>query len=93
MTMDNIPYKKPGKTLLATLFVIASQLTGPLSATGPGPDDINEVDAIFADFDTPETPGCSLGVIRNGEFIYRRGYGMANLEYDIPLSSLSLIHI
>ena len=72
MTMDNMPYKKLGKTLFATLFVIVSQLTGPLSAAGFSPDEIREIDAIFGDFDTPETPGCSLGVIRNDEFIYRR---------------------
>jgi CubicO group peptidase (beta-lactamase class C family) len=93
MTMDNMPYKKLGKTLFATLFVIVSQLTGTLSAAGPGPGEISEIDAIFGDFDTPETPGCSLGVIRNDEFIYRRAYGMANLEYDIPLTSRSVFRI
>ena len=53
----------------------------------------SQVDKIFAEFDNSETPGCALGVIRDGEFIYRRGYGMANLEYDIPLSSRSVFRI
>ena len=30
-----------------------------------------------------ESPGCALGVLQNGHFIYERGYGMANLDYDI----------
>jgi CubicO group peptidase (beta-lactamase class C family) len=42
-----------------------------------------EVDAIFAEYARDTSPGCSLGVIEDGEFAYRRGYGMANLEYGI----------
>lgn len=44
------------------------------------------VDRLFAQWDKPESPGCALGVVKNGRFIYERGYGMANLDYDIPNS-------
>jgi CubicO group peptidase (beta-lactamase class C family) len=44
------------------------------------------VDALFATWDKPDSPGCALGVIRDGKFIYERGYGMANLDYGIPNS-------
>jgi CubicO group peptidase (beta-lactamase class C family) len=53
----------------------------------------DEVDRIFAEWDRAESPGCALGVIRDGQFVYRRGYGMANLEYDVPLSSASVFYI
>jgi CubicO group peptidase (beta-lactamase class C family) len=43
-----------------------------------------KVDRIFAEWDTPGSPGCAVGVLQNGRFIYQRGYGMANLDYDIP---------
>jgi CubicO group peptidase (beta-lactamase class C family) len=42
------------------------------------------VDQLFARWDTPNSPGCALGVVQNGRFVYERGYGMANLDYDIP---------
>jgi CubicO group peptidase (beta-lactamase class C family) len=45
-----------------------------------------EVDKIFATWDKPTSPGCALGVLQNGRFVYERGYGMANLDYDIPNS-------
>ena len=48
------------------------------------------VDLLFADYDRPDTPGCALGVIRDGDFVYRRGYGRANLEYDLPITSRSV---
>ncbi|MFN8001186.1 MAG: serine hydrolase domain-containing protein [Acidobacteriota bacterium] len=43
-----------------------------------------KVDAIFAAYDKPDVPGCALGVIKDGQLIYARGYGMANLEHGIP---------
>lgn len=51
------------------------------------------VDALFADYDQPGTPGCALGVIEDGEFVYRRGYGSANLDYDLPLTPQSVFRI
>ncbi len=45
-----------------------------------------EVDAVFASYGD-QTPGCALGMIRDGEFIYRRGYGMANLEHSVPINA------
>ncbi|HEY2374554.1 MAG TPA: serine hydrolase domain-containing protein [Gemmatimonadaceae bacterium] len=45
-----------------------------------------KVDKIFAEWDKPSSPGCALGVLQNGRFVYERGYGMANLDYDIPNS-------
>ena len=52
-----------------------------------------QVDALFADIDVLHQPGCSVGVIRNGEFIHRGNYGAANLEYNIPLSSKSIFRM
>lgn len=48
---------------------------------------------MFAQYDKPDSPGCAVGVIQDGEFIYRRGYGMANLELDVRLSSASVFYI
>ena len=42
------------------------------------------IDRIFAEYDTPTSPGCAVGAIRNNAYLYKRGYGMANLDYDVP---------
>jgi hypothetical protein len=34
-----------------------------------------------------------LGIIKDGRFVYKRGYGMANLEHDIPISPKSVFRI
>jgi CubicO group peptidase (beta-lactamase class C family) len=55
--------------------------------------DTKRVDGIFAAYDKPNSPGCALGVIRDGNFIYRKGYGAASLELGVPLSSQSVFYM
>ncbi|MCI0437153.1 MAG: beta-lactamase family protein [Gemmatimonadetes bacterium] len=42
------------------------------------------VDAVFAEWDRPDSPGCAVGVIQDGNLLYTRGYGSANLDYQLP---------
>ncbi|HAV76254.1 MAG TPA: penicillin-binding protein [Anaerolineae bacterium] len=51
------------------------------------------VDALFAKWDNPDSPGCVLAVIRNGEFVHKRGYGMADLERRVPITPDSVFDI
>jgi len=44
--------------------------------------DQQRVDQIFAGYDKAGSPGCALGVIRDGGFIFRKGYGTASLELE-----------
>jgi CubicO group peptidase (beta-lactamase class C family) len=52
-----------------------------------------KVDEVFAQFDKPGSPGCALAVIKDGQITYKRGYGMSNLEYGIPISPSSIFHV
>jgi CubicO group peptidase (beta-lactamase class C family) len=56
----------------------------------PAPESI---DAIFAEYDGPGSPGCALGVISHGRIVYERGYGSANLDYGIPNSPDMLYYV
>lgn len=38
------------------------------------------VDGLFADYSGPTTPGAAVRVIRDGEVLLSRGYGMANIS-------------
>jgi CubicO group peptidase (beta-lactamase class C family) len=57
------------------------------------PATAQKIDAIFTDNDKTITPGCSLAVVKDGEIIYKRGYGMANLEYGVPNTPSTIFHI
>ena len=72
--------------LLAMVFAL------PMIACVRGDFDTAAIDNVFADFNS-ETPGCALGVVQSGQLVYGRGYGMANLEHDIPINTTSVFRI
>ncbi|MDJ0641470.1 MAG: serine hydrolase domain-containing protein [Erythrobacter sp.] len=51
------------------------------------------LDAVFSGFDNTRTAGCAVGITRNGEFLFERSYGMANLEHGVPIDSESVFRI
>ena len=53
----------------------------------------DRVDTLFTQWDKPTSPGCILAVIKDGEFLYKRGYGMADLERGMPITSDSIFDI
>ena len=55
--------------------------------------EIPEIDALFAVWDRPGSPGCSLAVAQDGELLYSRGYGYANLDHDIPMTPQSVVDV
>jgi CubicO group peptidase (beta-lactamase class C family) len=54
---------------------------------------IRKVDAIFSPWDKTNGPGCALAILKDGKILYERGYGMANLEYNIAITPKSLFHV
>ena len=42
------------------------------------PDSITKkIDSLFIQWNTTNTPGCAIGIVRNDSLIYAKGYGMA----------------
>lgn len=80
----------PSAHRVASVFCVVSLLVAGSSALDDPTVLSKKVDRIFASYDTPKTPGCTLGVIRDGEFIYKRAYGAANLELGVPLTTRSV---
>ena len=66
------------RAALLTLSVLAA----PLEAQALGP----RIDSVFAEFAKPDGAGCIVGVRRGGETIHAGAYGVANLEYGVPLT-------
>lgn len=52
-----------------------------------------QVDQLFAEWNRSDSPGAALVVTRDHEIIHKQGYGMANLEYDIPITPTSIFDI
>ena len=56
-------------------------------------DDNAAVDAVFASWELPGSPGCALAVAKDGALVYSRGYGYANLDYDIPITPRTVFDV
>ncbi len=81
---------KSRKYLFFILFASALSRVG-IATEAPSIE--SRVDALFAQWDKSDSPGCALGVFRDGRIISARGYGMANLELGIRIASQSVFDI
>jgi len=64
---------------IATLVIapnLAAQQTAPSDLTA-------KIDRVFDRF-TRTTPGCGVGLAKDGRPLYVHAYGSSNLEYDVP---------
>ncbi len=71
--------------LFTFLFqIVSAQVTDSLS---------KKIDFIFTDYNNANSPGCALAILKDGKIIYEKGYGISNLEYNIPISPSSIFHV
>jgi CubicO group peptidase (beta-lactamase class C family) len=62
--------------------------------TQPSDDELaKKVDAFLSQWDKNDLPGCSVGVVKDGRLVYKRGFGMANLDYDVPNTPSTLFNL
>ncbi len=82
-------------TAAASLFALAAALS-PMAVSAQRwtlPDSVQRgVDSVFA-FVGRDEPGCALGIVRNGKLAYGRGYGLANMDWKVPLTTASVFDI
>lgn len=77
--------------LVSVSFLLASC---PIAAAnGPQDRTASAADEVFSDLAKPGSPGCALGVYREGKIIYEKGYGLANLEQNVPITPQSVFDI
>jgi CubicO group peptidase (beta-lactamase class C family) len=90
----NKPAIKSKGVLTALLTLTVFSIGFAQTAPADGQSDItSRVDKLFARWDRPDSPGCVLGVIKDGKLIYKKGYGMANLEHDIPMAPTTVFNV
>ena len=103
MKLSTPPKRGLVRGLLAAAFATITACGTPADDAGaPSSNDVPpisetearpRVDAIFADYASPSGPGCSLGVIRDGELVLATGYGSADLDHGIPNGPATVFRI
>ena len=75
------------KSIFTSILILMSSIS-----VQAGTSDLSkEIDSLFGD--RSEKPGCAVGVIENGEYIHSKGYGLANLEHEIPIGMDTIFRI
>ena len=79
---------------MKALFLLSFSVFFSFASRAQIQDSLREkVDAIFENYTSPNTPGCAIALVKDGEIIYEKGYGTSNLEYGIPITPTSIFHV
>jgi CubicO group peptidase (beta-lactamase class C family) len=79
---------------IPAVLILAAAHAGDLSARQALPDSTRiALSRVFAGWSATNSPGCAVGASRNGEPVFENGYGMANLELDVPITPSSIFHV
>ena len=78
-----------GSALVAWLLLSDSAL----GQAYPRTELTTQVDELFAEWDGEISPGAVVGIFMDGRIIYSKGYGVANLDYGIPITPQSVLRI
>lgn len=57
------------------------------------PLDTAAIDALFAGWDAPGSPGGALALVRGGRVVHQRCFGLASLELGVPIRPETRFHI
>jgi CubicO group peptidase (beta-lactamase class C family) len=52
-----------------------------------------QIDQLFTTWNRIDSPGAAVAVEKDGKVIYKKGFGSAELEYDIPITPGTVFHI
>jgi CubicO group peptidase (beta-lactamase class C family) len=77
---------------LLTFIVLGVAIQGLTAQTLP-PEITDKIDSLFRQWDKTSGPGCAVGVVRNDSLIFSKGYGLANLEYGVPITPETIFHM
>ena len=78
-------------TLLCTLIALATAT--PAAALQLDSETRQRIDDVFAEYDRTGGPGCAVGVVNAGDLVYARGYGMGQMDHEIPISERSVFYL
>src|SRR6478672_13245290 len=79
------------RVLVAMIFCLYG---GTALAQLPANEELgNRVDAIAKQMLTRPVAGISVAVARDGQVVFARGYGMANLEHSVAVTPDTVFHI
>jgi CubicO group peptidase (beta-lactamase class C family) len=81
------------------LLILVLAATGPAGLTAQTDEPADEptlteqTEKLFFEWNRLDRPGGSVTVVRNGEVVFQRSYGLASLEHQVPNSDRTLYDV
>jgi CubicO group peptidase (beta-lactamase class C family) len=79
--------RHPRHIVLLAIFAVALPWAAAKAAPQPPQKQQQQVDALFAKWQRPDTPGAVVEVIQDGKVVLNKAYGMADLERNVPMTA------
>lgn len=73
--------------------MISFFMAGCVLNAGSAEEKCAQIDRLFSPWVHPQSPGCALAVVQNGRIIYKKGYGLANLDHDVKITPATVFRI
>src|SRR5436190_280223 len=82
------------KTRNLILFLVSNfVIVGKTFAQSLADSTVFKINKLFTQWDNGSSPGCAVVIVRNDSILFAKGYGMANLEYSIPIQPQTIFHM
>ncbi|WP_167609038.1 serine hydrolase domain-containing protein [Maribellus sediminis] len=78
------------KKILVLLLVLLVCVSGAFAQISE--EERASINSLFSEWDTDHTPGAAYAIVKDG-VLAANGFGMANLEYDVPITANTVFHI
>jgi CubicO group peptidase (beta-lactamase class C family) len=78
---------------VTTLLLMLTILPVPTAIASENVDLAEQIDPLFEEFNSPDSPGVSVAIIKDGKLIFSKGYGSAQLEYKAPVTTDTTFHV
>lgn len=80
-------------SVVLLVFFISSFSVSVVKAQNNSNLNKNRIDTLFKKWDRPGSPGCAVGVYHEGEIVFSKGYGEADLEKNRPITPNTIFRV
>src|SRR5580765_2413087 len=79
--------------LVSEIILLSVATAARAQVTGETSDLAARVDKVFEKWNRTDSPGCALSVMKDGHIVYKHGYGMADLDHNVTITSSTVFHV
>ena len=78
--------------ILTTAFISIDRTYATAAAVAVG-NESAAVNKLFEEWDTPSSPGCAVAVMKDARIVFEHGYGMADLDHNVPITPATVFNV